>query len=278
MANHFQISKHFNKFATLYSDYAKFPHAMAEELVVRLKPIKIKPKNILLLGCADGYVINKLTNLYPNAIIYCLDLSQHMLKLTKEQLNPNHCFMLSKLDCLSVATNSIDLVISNLTMALTNEIQPCLQEIARVLQKDGLFVFSVPSIASFNEWQHLWRIYIDSSIGNYFFDLASWGDLLLEVGFDDPVVDVEQYQLCYPSIKAMHLEGKVLGLGLLTNNRIKIKKSNYKQFIEHYQQLALADGALPISCDMVFGQAWGVKRQQNAENEFFISVNEIGKV
>ena len=62
--------KDFNRAANVYDQNAIMQHQIAEDLIDRLRFIKIKPKKILDIGSGTGATSKKLIDLYPDADIY----------------------------------------------------------------------------------------------------------------------------------------------------------------------------------------------------------------
>ena len=58
-------------------------YQIAEDLIDRLRFIKIKPKKILDIGSGTGATSKKLIDLYPDADIYEIDIAIEMLKKSK---------------------------------------------------------------------------------------------------------------------------------------------------------------------------------------------------
>jgi ubiquinone/menaquinone biosynthesis C-methylase UbiE len=139
-----KISKKFSKKRSI--NYAR---AMREQKDVRLselknfmlkKEIKKKKMAIVDFGAGSGYLTNYLSKLYPDAIVYAMDLSKEMLSQINSKSNirpiPQNGSKMPFDD------NSIDLVISLATFHHIEKKKEVFKEIERVLSDGGLFIIA----------------------------------------------------------------------------------------------------------------------------------------
>jgi malonyl-CoA O-methyltransferase len=157
------------------------------EMLSRLDLVALKPKRILDIGCGPGIAAQQLKIRYPEAEVIGIDHSCSMLDYAKKETMVEWRHMDAK--ALDFPDNSVDLIFSNL---LSSEIS--LVEWHRVLRPEGLLMFTALGPATLQE--------LGVAYAN-FIDMHHLGDSLLQNGFVDPVLDVDQYSLVYKDPQKM---------------------------------------------------------------------------
>ncbi len=214
-----------------YIDASPLARETEKELMARLDLVVLKPKTILDIGCGPGLSTANLRKRYPDAEIYGVDHSESMLEYAKTNTSANWiCEDAAKLP---FKDKSIDFIFSNLLL-YPNAIA-LFEEWFRVLRPEGLLMFS-----SFGQGT-LQELAIPEK---GWMDMHHLGDLLLQKGFKDPVVDVDVYQLKYRDRQKLTHELYVTGMVA--------------------EDFILPDFAEipPLSFEIVYGHAWGGENLQ----------------
>ncbi len=99
----------------------------------------LKNKKILDLGCSTGILTQHLQTI-ANEVKGC-DISTEMLKIAIQN-NPNVKFCLSK-NGLIPFDDGFDIVVASLVLDNIADWNPLLQDVKRILNQDGLFIFSL---------------------------------------------------------------------------------------------------------------------------------------
>ena len=105
------IQNGFNKAATTYDMAAIAQKEIGRRLISRLNYLKLKPKNILDLGCGNGYFTNELQNIYPYAKVYGLDFADKALVIAKEKYSKIE-FIHADMDDFYAKEEKFDLIFS----------------------------------------------------------------------------------------------------------------------------------------------------------------------
>ncbi|HSX48994.1 MAG TPA: class I SAM-dependent methyltransferase [Candidatus Saccharimonadales bacterium] len=101
-------------------------------------------KNILDVGCASGRMANEISKIFPNAKMTGVDAYGKAIEYGKKTY-PNIKFRVADAHKLPFKANSFDLVICyEVIEHLTNPLK-ALQEMKRVLKKDGLAIITMDS-------------------------------------------------------------------------------------------------------------------------------------
>jgi malonyl-CoA O-methyltransferase len=256
-----RVRASFNRAAQTYDAAAVLQKLVRDEMFDRLDLIKLSPKKVLDAGCGTGHASFSLQKRFRLAQVFSLDLALGMLEKTyKEQPLFSKLFGQKRLICadienLPVASDSMDLVWSNLALQWCNDLDKSFTEISRVLKPNSLFIFSTfgPDTlkelraASNNGSTHVSR----------FIDMHDIGDALTRNGFNAPVLDVERYTLTYDDVKGVMADLKAIGAHNATQGRSRglAGKGFLSNLMAKYEQFRV-DGKLPATFEVIYGHAW----------------------
>ncbi|MGC5702489.1 methyltransferase domain-containing protein [Pseudomonas sp. NFXW11] len=92
---------------------------------------------VLDLGCGDGFLLERLARQHPRAQLLGVDMSATELQAAQRRLAGRGLLLEERAQSLSLASASIDAVLSHLALMLMSDIDQVLQEIHRVLVPGG---------------------------------------------------------------------------------------------------------------------------------------------
>ena len=272
-----RVRASFNRAANTYDAAAVLQKRVREEMLSRLDLVNIKPKAILDAGCGTGHGSFALQKRFSNANIVSLDSAFNMLQQTKLQrpwlqkclqkmLQQQH-LLCADIENLPIASNSMGLVWSNLAIQWCNDLDGAFSELARVLQPEGLLMFSTfgPDTlkelraATTNGHTHVSR----------FIDMHDIGDALIRAGFSTPVLDVEHYTLTYDDVKSVMTDLKSIGAHNATAGRARgLQGRGFLQnLVQNYEQFRVA-GKLPATFEVVYGHAWKAESKPQLDDGY----------
>ena len=272
-----RVRASFNRAANTYDAAAVLQKRVREEMLSRLDLVNIKPKAILDAGCGTGHGSFALQKRFSNANIVSLDLAFNMLQQTKLQrpwlqkclqkmLHQQH-LLCADIENMPIASNSMGLVWSNLALQWCNNLDGAFIELARVLQPEGLLMFSTfgPDTlkelraATTNGHTHVSR----------FIDMHDIGDALIRAGFSTPVLDVEHYTLTYDDVKSVMTDLKSIGAHNATAGRARgLQGRGFLQnLVQNYEQFRVA-GKLPATFEVVYGHAWKAESKPQLDDGY----------
>jgi malonyl-CoA O-methyltransferase len=276
-----EISKSFNLHAAEYQKAAIVQKEIGERLVERLDYLNMTPRYILDLGCGPGYFSKLLKKRYPNAQIIGVDLALMMLHCAHHQQSIFKKWNLVQADMLRMPFSSgmFDLVFANQVIHWGSSLQAVMQEINRVMNINGCFMFSTLGPDTFRELRHSWSKVHAYAHTNDFADMHDLGDILLSEQFVDPVVDMEMLTVHYDSLpqllKALKAQG-VRNINPERNQGLTGRKA-FQAFEEAIQQFRTEEGQFPLTYEVVYGHAWkgAIHRTSSGGTEAFISVSQL---
>ena len=256
-----RVRASFDRAAQTYDAAAILQKLVRTEMLSRLDLVKIKPQVILDAGCGTGHGSFALQKKFSSAQVVSLDIALGMLQKTQQQ-QPllNKIFKQKNLICadiehLPIANSSLGMVWSNLALQWCNDLDGAFNQIARVLQPNGLLMFSTFGPDTLKELRAA------SNDGNThvsrFIDMHDIGDALTRAGFSAPVLDVEHYTLTYDDVKSVMKDLKAIGAHNATAGRARGLQGRgfLQQLAQNYEQFRV-DGKLPATFEVVYGHAW----------------------
>ena len=278
------IKAAFNKAHTSYDEAAVLQREVANRLNERLDFIKLQPQTILEIGSGTGYYTQLLKQRYPNANIICLDIAHAMLASSRKKqswlhkLRKKQHWLCADAEQLPLAANSVDMIVSNLTLQWCPQLQQTFNGIYNTLKPEGLFMFTTFGPDTLKELRASWRKVDDYNHVNAFLDMHDVGDTLLKAHFSDPVMDVENIVLTYQEVMQLMRELKAIGAHNVTFGRQRglTGKNKLNKLFNAYEAFR-TEGRLPCTYEVVYGHAWKAAQHKdnNSPNENFIPVSAI---
>lgn len=276
------IKKAFNKAAEHYEHAAVLQQHMATLLVERLEFVKLNPKVMLDIGSGTGYCGALLKKKFPEAQLINVDLSEAMLRYAKEHKLSNEAdlFINADTELLPLKEHSANLIVSNFVLHWCESLTKVLKEWGRVLKPNSLCIFTTVGIETFKELRESWDNESNPHI-HPFWDMHDLGDALIQTGFSDPVIDVENFQLEYNSLESLFKDLKQIGSTNAMHDRSRglMTPRQWKKLQEHYEKFRTPEGQWPLTYQIIFGHAWTPnlvrKEKDSTENVFSgISIQE----
>lgn len=263
----------FGRAAETYDAAAVVQKLVREEMLSRLDLVKLDPQVILDAGCGTGLASHALQKRYPKSQVVSLDFAYPMLQKTRstrgyaglahqlKSLFGGHKqnLLCADIEALPLADSSVGMVWSNVAIQWCNDLDAALQEFHRVLQPEGLLMFSTFGPDTLREL----RAATDVASGNQytsvsrFIDMHDIGDALVRAGFSAPVLDVERFTLTYDDVKNVMRDLKSIGAHNATDGRARglMGKTYFAKLAQSYEQFR-RDGKLPATFEVVYGHAW----------------------
>lgn len=254
------VRRQFDRAAASF-DRADFVHRVTRDgLLERLQPLRVKAEAILDLGAATGNTTEQLRKRFNGARIVSLDMSHDMLReaVRKRRWFSRSSFVQADAERLPFSDASFDVVFSNLLLPWLSDPAAALAEVARVLRKDGVFVFATLGPDSLLQLSRAWSRVDTGAHVNRFLDMHDIGDALVRSGLRDPVLDVDRLAVQYGD--ATRLFDDLTNVGarnaLRQRNRSLVGKRRFNKMVG-----ALADnpgdGTIKLDLELVYGHCWG---------------------
>lgn len=147
------IQHSFDRAMNTYDKHCQLQMHTSEKLIEMIKFHDFNFKSIIDLGCGTGKTTEKLASLYLNKNLHAIDLSSGCLDKAKKRLsNYNIKIYEENFDLISSA-EKFDLAFSNMALHWSDNLQHCFSNIYHLLDKEGYFIFSIPTMNTFHQLQ-----------------------------------------------------------------------------------------------------------------------------
>ncbi|HTP95943.1 MAG TPA: malonyl-ACP O-methyltransferase BioC [Burkholderiales bacterium] len=259
-----QARRAFGHAAAGYDRAAVLQREVCGRMLERLSYVKQSPSAILDAGSGTGYAARKLRARYPGAEVIELDLALPMLLRARaaapwwQRLRARAVLRIcADIERLPLVPAAVGMVWSNLTLQWVNDLRAVLAQFQRVLEPGGLLMFSTFGPDTLKELRAAYRAADPSTHVHRFVDMHDIGDLLLEAGFADPVMDMEQITLTYAGVLQLMRELKAIGAGNAAADRPRglTGKARLAAVERDYERFR-SGGRLPATFEVVYGHAW----------------------
>ncbi len=132
---------------------------------------------------------------------------------------PGEDLLVSPLETVPLAPASVNLVVSPLSLHLTNDTPGVFIQVRRALKPDGLFLAAIPGAGTLQELRSvLLELEASEVTGGAgprvvpFADVRDMGGLLQRAGFALPVADTETYTVRYASLFSLMKDLRAMGM------------------------------------------------------------------
>ena len=260
-----RVRASFDRAARTYDTAAVLQAEVRTRMFSRLDLVKLAPQAILDAGCGTGHASIALAQRFDKSRIISLDIAMGMLKQATTRQNwfkrisglTRQSLLCADIENLPVQSSSTGLVWSNLALQWCNDLDLVFQEAHRVLQPEGLIMFSTFGPDTLKELRLAANADPNHVHVSRFIDMHDIGDALIRAGFTAPVLDVEHFVLTYDDVIGVMRDLKTIGAHNATDgrNRGLQGKGFLKKLTENYEQFR-QDGKLPATFEVVYGHAW----------------------
>jgi len=269
-----RVRSSFGRAASNYDASAVLQKQVRTEMLNRLDLVNINPGVILDAGCGTGAASHALQNRFKRAQVVSLDFALPMLQITRKDTllqrlkvlcrGSKQSLVCADIESIPLIDASVGLLWSNLAIQWCNNLDAAFQEFHRVLQPEGLLMFSTFGPDTLRELR------IASSQASKtpftsvsrFIDMHDIGDALVRAGFSAPVLDVERFTLTYDDVQSVMRDLKNIGAHNATAGRSRglLGRGFLQKIAASYEQFRLSSlhgGAkLPATFEVVYGHAW----------------------
>ncbi|WP_323122604.1 methyltransferase domain-containing protein [Burkholderia alba] len=300
-----RLRRIFDRRAAAFDAVAFLPREIAQRMCERLDYIKVTPAGVLDAGCGVGDDLPLLRARFPEAPVFGVDLSGEMLarageretvetnwrrflpaSLAKALGNRGPRVAQADFSELPFAGGSFDFLWSNLALHWHSRPDLVFPEWQRVLRVDGLLMFSTLGPDTLRELRAAYA-QAEAAVGGEradahvveFVDMHDLGDMLVESGFEIPVMDQEVLTVTYKS--ANSLLADVRGWGAYPFERDLLRPGPSRRLRRALDDALEArrrdDGTIPLTFEVIYGHAWKAVPRTTAEGHGIVRIEDIGK-
>jgi SAM-dependent methyltransferase len=178
---------------------------------------------------------------------------------------------ISSLEDLGLEPASANLVISPLSLHLTNDTPGTLIQIRKALKPDGLFLAALPGSGTLQELRDVLLATEVELLGGAsprvipFADVRDIGALLQRAGFALPVTDTETYTVRYDSIFPLMRDLRAMGMAnpLMGRSRTPLTRHFFMRAAELYaERYSDPDGRIRATFSIIYMSGWAPHESQ----------------
>lgn len=277
------VRRQFDARASHFAESSALTREIAHRLLERLQYMRIAPTTVVDVGCGLGESCAPLQARYPGAAWLGLDVSEGMLRAGQAQgvahrirnwARGAHALRVAgDGGALPIASDSVDLLFSNLMLHWHPEPHTVFPEWKRVLKSDGLLLFSCLGPDTLKELRIAACSLLDAR-PMPFVDMHDFGDMMVAAGFATPVMDSELITLTYSSPQRLLREVRALG-GNPRDDRVKALPSGRRarDLLAALDAQRGDDGRIRLTFEVAYGHAW--KPAQKATGAAAITVESL---
>ncbi|HEY2022448.1 methyltransferase domain-containing protein [Paraburkholderia sp.] len=299
-----RLRRIFDRRAASFDEVAFLPREIAQRMRERLDYIKVAPASVLDAGCGGGEDIPALRERFPEAPVFGSDLSHRMLErarhhdagdtswrrflpasLGKALGARGPRFAQADFSALPFAAGAFEFIWSNLALHWHSRPDLVFPEWQRVLKVNGLLMFSTLGPDTLKELRGAYAE-IEAAHGVAsrkhvidFVDMHDLGDMLVEAGFEIPVMDQETLTITYKSPESLLADVRRWGAYPFEREAARgaVARRLHNALRAALEARRRADGTIALTFEVIYGHAWKAVPRTTAEGHGIVRIEDIGR-
>jgi malonyl-CoA O-methyltransferase len=175
-----------------------------------------------------------------------------------------------------LATGGVELLWANMMLHLAEDPLALMQQWQRALAVDGFLMFSTLGPGSLQGLRTVYARLGWPAPHAPFVDMHDLGDMLVQAGFADPVMDQEVLTLTWPDAEALLRELRSLGGNADPARCAGLRTPRWRQRLcDELQQLQGSDGRLRLDFELVYGHAFRAAPKPRVAAETSVALDDM---
>jgi NADH dehydrogenase [ubiquinone] 1 alpha subcomplex assembly factor 5 len=238
---------------------------VAEDFAERLAAVHRRFRVVLDLGAHHGLIGRRLRRLPGVEMVIDAEAAPHLLaQCDGPRIRADE-------EALPFRAQSLDLVVSGLSLHLVNDLPGTLVQIRRALKPDGLLLAALLGGNTLFELRNAFLAAEEEMEGGAsprvapFADVQDLGALLQRAKFALPVVDADTVVATYADALAVMREVRAMGAAnpLRARRRTPLRRATLARALEIYRQrYGLPDGRVPATFEILTLTGWAPHESQ----------------
>ncbi|MGM9515853.1 biotin synthase [Roseateles sp. DB2] len=260
-------------------DEAPWLHAeVARRMAERLDFIKLKPSDYMEWAPSLGDSLAVLQSVYPEARAWWQEPTPALHQRAERRLQkPWWRKLLRSADPqLAQGGEAVQMLWANMSLHAAPDKPALLKTWHQLLAVDGFLMFSCLGPDSLVE---LVRLYESRGWGRpmpAWVDMHDLGDMMVEAGFADPVMDQERLRLTWSEPQKLLEDLRALG-GNVSPSRFPGLRTRrwHEQLLRALESLRGPDGLITMSLELVYGHAFKPVPRPRVSGETHVSLDDM---
>ena len=173
----------------------------------------------------------------------------------------------------------VDLVWANMALHMASDPQALINRWYELLQTDGFLMFSCLGPDTSAEVRTLYAQQGWGAPSHEFTDMHDWGDMLVQAGFAEPVMDMERITLNFSSPQTLLAELRTLGRNLHPQRFAGLRGRAWRRGLEEALARTQADpsspGRLRLRFEIIYGHAFKPSPRIPVQAQTTISLDQM---
>lgn len=235
---------------------------VARRMQERLQWIKLQPKSWLHWEPvrAGLQAHTKLAQAYPNSSCFVLETTAinkvfAIKKIAKKWWNPAGWGRSATR--FEAPVTGVDMVWANMALHHSCDPQALLARWHQSLAVNGFLMFSCLGPDTVRQLRQIYQDLGWPPAGHEFTDMHDWGDMLVQTGFAEPVMDMERITLTFETPARLLQELRELGRNFHPGRFVGLRGKTWRARLEQVlvERLTQADGRLALTFELIYGHA-----------------------
>ena len=177
------------------------------------------------------------------------------------------------------APGAVQMLWANMALHMATDPQALIAQWQKALSVDGYLMFSCLGPDTLRELRALYAALGWPLPGHAFTDMHDWGDMLIEAGFAEPVMDMEHITLTFASAPRLLQELRELGRNLHPARFAGLRGRRWKVGLEQAltERLAAPEhgGQLALTFEIIYGHAYKPTPRVPVAGESAVSLQDM---
>jgi malonyl-CoA O-methyltransferase len=173
----------------------------------------------------------------------------------------------------------VEMLWANMVLHMAPDPQALLQTWADLLAPQGVLMFSCLGPDTLQELRQLYENQGWTPPSHAFTDMHDWGDMLIQSGFTEPVMDMERITLTYSSAQTLLSELREVGRNLHRSRFPGLRGKRWYAQLQEQMQVVLRDPADPtrlrLTFEVVYGHAVKAVPRLPVRSESMVSLDAM---
>ena len=256
---------------------------VASRMAERLQWIKLQPRSWIHWEPLRGglQVHKRLLEHYPGSLSHLVQGVEKHASLVRQTVLPSWWSpsrWTGPRQLFGLPAEPAQMVWSNMGLHMAADPQGLIGQWCGLLEPNGFLMFSCLGPDTLRELRTVYAQQGWQQPSHAFTDMHDWGDMLLQAGFAEPVMDMEHITLTFETPERLLLELRELGRNLHVDRFGGLRGRQWRsQLLGALEKLAQpgGGGTLHLTFEVVYGHAFKAQTSAGKGNEATISLDEM---
>ena len=259
---------------------------VARRMAERLALIRLQPERIIDWGSFLGGSTEVLSAAYPKAQRIAVEPIDALVERSRQLNRPpwwsllrpgtGRAEVMAETAAGSGVLKPAQLVWANMMLHAVEDPPALMARWQQLLSPDGFVMFSCLGPDTLRELRGLYRRLGWPAPSIDFVDMHDLGDMLVQAGFADPVMDQEIIRLSWSDPQALLRELRLLGGNARPERGPGLRTPRWKARLEaELMALKAADGRLHLSFEVAYGHAFKALPRARPGGETSVSLDDM---